>query len=45
MLLVLYKHYKENGEQDKLESIEGAMTKVSVQCGKYETVKRLKDSY
>lgn len=45
MLLVLYKHYKENGEQAKLESVEDAMTKVSVQCGKYETVKRLKDSY
>ncbi|MFZ9027890.1 MAG: hypothetical protein ACO2Z9_02680 [Crocinitomicaceae bacterium] len=45
MLLVLYKHYKENGEQAKLESVEEAMTKVSVQCGKYETVKRLKDSY
>ncbi len=45
MLLVLYKHYKESGIQDKLEGVENAMTKVSVQCGKYETVKRLKDSY
>lgn len=45
MLLVLYKHYKSSGETDKLESVDSALTKVSVQCGKYETVKRLKDSY
>lgn len=45
MLLVLYKHYKANGEAAKLEEVEDALSKVSVQCGKYETVKRLKDSY
>lgn len=45
MLLLLYKNYKENGEQAKLEEIDSALSKVSVQCGKYETVKRLKDSY
>lgn len=45
MLLVLYKHYKTSGETAKLEEVDDAITKVSVQCGKYETVKRLKDSY
>ena len=45
MLLILFEYYKKTEELEKLEIIDEALTKVSVQCDKYEMVKKLKGNY
>lgn len=45
MLLVLRKVYSERSQTDKVQEIDEALDKVSVQCKKYDQVQKLKSSY
>ena len=45
MLLILFEYYQKTEELEKLKIIDEALTKVSVQCDKYEMVKKLKGNY
>jgi hypothetical protein len=45
MLLQLSKFYGEANEKEKKKKVDDESEKVSVQCNKYEQVKKIKSSY